>query len=331
MKKISLFLFFMLAMFLVVTVACNKEEEATTYTVSFVTGTTENIANQTVKENEKVVKPTDPKKDGADFLGWYVGDTEYDFNKGVTSNLTLTAKWDAYFTVTFNTGTDVTIDSQKVKTDGKAVKPADPEKVDYVFVGWYIEEAQYDFEAVVTKDLELTAKWEEAYLQKTVEEIIAAEDGKYIAEGVVAGVNAESFLLKDDTGAILVYLGYGYAKDLELGDKVKVKGATSSYGLAKQFGIGTEYEKVEAGTVSHGNAKELSVKQINDYASAASVAPLYVRLVGELEVSGKYYNLKIAGADVVGSLTYPVDSDELVELDGVYNRLYQTQFKGLET
>ena len=185
MKKISLFLFFMLAMFLVVTVACGKEEQATTYTVSFVTGTTETIANQTVKENEKVVKPTDPKKDGADFLGWYVNGAEYDFNKGVTSNLTLTAKWDAFFTVTFNTGTDATIDSQKVKTDGKVVKPADPVKDGYVFKGWQTAEGEYDFDAAVTNDLALTAKWAQLF---TVN-FITMTDEKIDAQTIEANGN----------------------------------------------------------------------------------------------------------------------------------------------
>jgi len=174
MKKISLFLFFLLAMFLVVTVACNKEEEAKSYTVTFVTGTTENVASQTVKENEKVAKPTDPKKEGADFLGWYVGETEYDFDKAVTSNLELTAKWDAYFTVTFNTGTDESIGSQKVKTDGKAVKPADPVKEGFVFKGWVTTSGEYDFDQVVTSNLVLTAKWNALYtvgFMNTVEPI----------------------------------------------------------------------------------------------------------------------------------------------------------------
>jgi len=320
MKKFKLVFILLLMFGLFITIACTKEEK--TYTVSFETGTQEVIKSQTIKENEKAVKPTDPKKDGADFLGWYIDGSEYDFNKGVTSNLTLTAKWDAYFTITFITGTDTAIADQKIKTDGKVEKPADPVREGYLFAGWYIEETQYDFDTVVTKDLELTAKWEKEILEKTIGEIIAAEVGAYKTEGVVVGVNNQSFLLKDASGTILVYLGTEYANDLVAGDKVKVTGETSVYGFAKQFGKGTEYEKVGTETVSHGSAKELSISKINEYATAESVTPIYVRIVGKLEASGKYFNLNIEGANITGSLTYPADSEALNALNGETIEVY---------
>lgn len=47
-----------------------------------------------VKKNESVEKPNvDPQKDGYVFEGWYDGTTKYDFNKKVTSNLTIKAKY----------------------------------------------------------------------------------------------------------------------------------------------------------------------------------------------------------------------------------------------
>ena len=41
----------------------------------------------------------------------------------------------------------------------KATKPADPTKEGYVFAGWYNGETAYDFDAVVTGSITLTAKW----------------------------------------------------------------------------------------------------------------------------------------------------------------------------
>lgn len=67
--------------------------EPTKYTVTFKNGDTETSVK--VVENEKVSKPADPKKDGYNFLGWYEGDTIFDFNTAITGNKTLTAKWEA--------------------------------------------------------------------------------------------------------------------------------------------------------------------------------------------------------------------------------------------
>jgi uncharacterized repeat protein (TIGR02543 family) len=67
------------------------------YTVQFDTDGGTDIAAVQVKEGEKVVKPQDPTKSSSDgeyeFLGWYCGETEWDFNNTVTEDMTLTAKW----------------------------------------------------------------------------------------------------------------------------------------------------------------------------------------------------------------------------------------------
>lgn len=73
------------------------EETVTTTVLDNDRGTT----NVTVKSGERIAKPNEPYKQKDvggysyvyPFLGWYDGETEYDFNKSVTKNLTLTAKW----------------------------------------------------------------------------------------------------------------------------------------------------------------------------------------------------------------------------------------------
>ena len=67
--------------------------EPTKYTVTFKNGDTETLVK--VVENQKVPKPTDPTKEGYNFLGWYDGNTIFDFNTAITGNKTLTAKWEA--------------------------------------------------------------------------------------------------------------------------------------------------------------------------------------------------------------------------------------------
>ena len=70
--------------------------EVVVYTVSFDTDGGSEIADVEVNSGSTVAKPTDPVKAGYTFDGWYAevnGDTEYDFNTEVMSDITLYARW----------------------------------------------------------------------------------------------------------------------------------------------------------------------------------------------------------------------------------------------
>ena len=76
----------------------NATDEVKTYTVTFVVDGAE-TATQQIKESEKAVKPLDPEKTNYVFVGWFNGDTEWDFETmQVRNSITLTAKWTAEFT-----------------------------------------------------------------------------------------------------------------------------------------------------------------------------------------------------------------------------------------
>ncbi|MBR1455883.1 MAG: InlB B-repeat-containing protein, partial [Oscillospiraceae bacterium] len=49
---------------------------------------------QSVRYNTAAAKPADPTREGYRFLGWYVGETAYDFTAPVTADVALTAKWE---------------------------------------------------------------------------------------------------------------------------------------------------------------------------------------------------------------------------------------------
>jgi len=124
------------------------------FTVTFIA---EETTTQTVNYGEKAKKPENPVKEGSEFLGWYIGDNEYDFATVVKSDLTLTAKWKVNsYTVTFEADETTT---QSVNYGEKVTKPENPEKEGYIFLGWYIGDKEYDFTTVVKSDLTLTAKW----------------------------------------------------------------------------------------------------------------------------------------------------------------------------
>lgn len=64
------------------------------------------------------------------------------------------------FTVVFDDGIDATENaSVEVKDGAKVAKPTDPVRDGYVFDGWMLDGKAYDFDAAVTGDMTLTAKW----------------------------------------------------------------------------------------------------------------------------------------------------------------------------
>lgn len=120
-------------------------------------------------ENETITAPAAPTREGYDFKGWFNGGTEWVFGANgtkVTEPVTLTAKWDAQSrTVTFDDCIKST--SNKVETvsyGDKVSKPADPVLDGWKFEGWFSDTAltqEYDFNAAVTSNIILYAKWSE--------------------------------------------------------------------------------------------------------------------------------------------------------------------------
>ena len=106
------------------------------YTVTFQSEGGSEVASQ-IRANTPAARPADPTKEGYTFIGWYNGESEWNFADAVTEALTLTAKWQVnQYTITFkpeNGGQDIVI-----KQDyGTAITaPANPTKTGYTFAGW---------------------------------------------------------------------------------------------------------------------------------------------------------------------------------------------------
>ncbi|MCI9519029.1 MAG: hypothetical protein HFK08_07220 [Clostridia bacterium] len=91
------------------------------------------------------------------------------------------------YTVTFDCAGGGTIESQTVKQDGKAIKPEkDPEKTGFVFNGWYLNDVPYSFDAAVTADITLVAKWKTAEYTVTFKSEGASDEVKKILHGNAA-------------------------------------------------------------------------------------------------------------------------------------------------
>ena len=126
------------------------------YTVTFQSEGGSEVASQ-IRANTPADRPADPTKEGYTFIGWYNGESEWDFETPVTADLTLTAKWQVnQYTITFkpeNGGQDIVI-----KQDyGTAITaPANPTKTGYTFAGWNREIPT----AMPAGDMAITAQWQ---------------------------------------------------------------------------------------------------------------------------------------------------------------------------
>ncbi len=120
---------------------------------------------QEVEYGHTATKPVEPTLKGYTFDGWYLDGEEepFDFGTTITSDITLTAKWEINkYTVTFDSYGGSKVDPQVVEYGLYAQKPADPTLEGFTFKYWYLDDENeaYDFENTpVTADITLTAKW----------------------------------------------------------------------------------------------------------------------------------------------------------------------------
>ena len=126
------------------------------YTVTFQSEGGSEVASQ-IRANTPAARPADPTKEGYTFIGWYNGESEWNFADAVATDLTLTAKWQLnQYTITFkpeNGGQDIVI-----KQDyGTAITaPANPTKTGYTFAGW-----DKTIPATMPAgDMTITARWQ---------------------------------------------------------------------------------------------------------------------------------------------------------------------------
>ena len=153
----------------------------------------------------------------------------------------------------------------------------------------------------------------------TISDALYGELGaSYEITGTVLLTNAQSFILTDDTGSILVYKGSSWTCDVAAGDEVTISGVTTTYAKAVQFGADTEYTKTgNKVNLVYGESEELDGAKVTGLADLNYVSVKLVTIKGRLSISnGKYYNLTIEGTDYVGSITYPADTEYLNSFDG---------------
>ena len=109
-----------------------------------------------------IEKPEDPIKEGNKFVYWENGSKEFDFSKKITENLLLKAMWEQLsYTIKFDSKGGTLINNQTVANDTIVIKPNNPTREGYSFIGWYSGNEEYSFKKGVERDLVLVARWKE--------------------------------------------------------------------------------------------------------------------------------------------------------------------------
>ena len=123
------------------------------YAVRFICNNKTQDLVQMVREGQKASRPAAPKKKGYTFIGWYLGTQQYNFNRGVTANLTLQAKW------------------EKVKIARTSLSSVKVQKGKKVLVKWKKQKGVKGYKITYAKNRKLTKSTRTIYttsLKKTL-------------------------------------------------------------------------------------------------------------------------------------------------------------------
>ena len=130
-----------------------------------------NYVVKDVGDGDTVSAPDAPEKSGYIFMGWYNGDSKFDFNSTtVTADIELTAKWGyrVSFTASGTADSYTVPDVQEVVVNGTATKPDTDPVSSFVgdnkyktFAYWSADggKTEYDFSTEITANITLEAVW----------------------------------------------------------------------------------------------------------------------------------------------------------------------------
>jgi hypothetical protein len=137
----------------------------------------------------------------------------------------------------------------------------------------------------------------------------------YDIDGVVTGICSRGFILTDNSGSILAYLGT--ATDYKVGDQIRAKATISSYGTALQIANTSTFEKLGEQTVTYPTPVAYDAAKIETAVARESDAIAeYVEFTGTVSVSGNYYNIKVGSDKAQGSVYYATDDIKALLEDG---------------
>ncbi|MBP5608857.1 MAG: InlB B-repeat-containing protein, partial [Lachnospiraceae bacterium] len=313
------------------------------YTVSFnMNGYGEPIDPVEVVSGDKVTRPATPSANGVVFGGWFTEaecTNEYDFNKTVSDNFTLFAKWTQKFTVSFNMGGHgAQIPSQEVLSGNTATRPADPNDPEYTFEDWFTAEDYanvYDFATPVSANTTVYAKWnltvslnsisinkapaKTEYVEGEIFDPTGMEVSANYTDGsskTVSGytITPSANLTASDNKITVSYTEDGITCTADVAIKVKAEKAADVIVEDEEYSIWNLYEDNTEHTFVVEGASGNAVKNSNSKSSAYYDAELNgdtitVKAKGDLKKAVKTANtiLEFVTDDGVVEFTLPVE------------------------
>ena len=136
-----------------------KTPEIDTFNVTYVNDT--DITKEVVKANTILKEPKQPKKENHTFLGWFIGDTPYNFNDKVNKDIILVAKYQIEtVTIRYELDGGIGIETEIIEKGSYLKIPNQPTKEGYKFLKWTTNGKEFSFTNTIEEDITLTAIWE---------------------------------------------------------------------------------------------------------------------------------------------------------------------------
>lgn len=123
------------------------------------------VSDMEIVEGNKIKLPL-VKKEGYDFVGWYINDKKIDDNYIYNEDVVLQAKWEFVVTykVSFESNGGSNVENIVIREGEKLTLPENPSREDYNFLGWKYESGEFiEDNIIVDKDIVLYAEWEYKY------------------------------------------------------------------------------------------------------------------------------------------------------------------------
>ena len=165
---------------------------------------------------------------------------------------------DTYYTVSFEADGGSDVNAISVKEGEAAIAPADPTKAGYTFAGWYNGNSEWDFNAVITADMTLTAKWEKVVYNVTF------MDGNNTVDMDIKTytIEDETITLPDVTKNHYNFLGWYLDPEFTESAQAIVKGSSGDLTFYAQYTVknyGITYYLYD-GINSDGNASAYNIE-----------------------------------------------------------------------
>lgn len=173
-----------------------------------------------LEEGEDILIPAeDPRKEGYEFLGWYLNGEPYRLEKMPAEDILLVAKWEKLpdqvieYTITLdvNGGNPLgTNDPYTISGEsGSIISLPTPTRDGYNFLGWYNGEVKFEETVMPKENLTLVAKWEKLP-DPVVEYTVTLDEngGNPLLENTFKGEAGTALVLPIPTRDGYVFLGW---------------------------------------------------------------------------------------------------------------------------